>query len=504
MKFGIRLLALDQKMGAIGIGLAAFFLYLKTLAPGVIWGDSAKLAQFVHDVDLSIRPEYHPLHTLLGILFSYLPVEDYAFRLNIMSACFGALAVGVVYLILLRWTDSVIGAMAGALSLAFSHIFWLLSVITETYTLFSFLLVLIIWLLTLWNDKKADLFLLLAAFVFGLSISNNYLMPFFLPAFLFYYFSAKDRPRLDMKMLFFLSIFLFCGAGIFIFLAAKSLIVEGEHGLADLIQGGAFKRYYRSPTKIVQEMALYSAYLMYQFPLIGFAAGMIGAWRQWRLHRRNFLFLFFIFLADVIFASGYMRQKQFFLLIASYVVFALWIGIGFSSVCPWVDQRWGARSKTIKLLLPALLILLPCGLYSLMPRITSALNLDLVKARTLPYRDNTRFFLVPDKHKEYGSAKYGQEVFNLLEPNSIIIADFTPITVLRYYQKILGIRKDVTLKLVDFDPLDIEFVDRNISKRPIFLANDLEPDYNISGLKTRYEIIPVGPIFKVAPVQKLE
>jgi len=145
----------DFKSGAIVVSLFAFILYLKTLAPTVIWGDSAKLATFVYEFDLSIRQGHHPLHTILGLLFSYLPFGDYAYRQNLMSAFFGALAVALVYLILLRWTHSVIAAIGGALSLAVSHVFWLLSVINESYTLFAFLMVLMIWLATVWDEKKS-------------------------------------------------------------------------------------------------------------------------------------------------------------------------------------------------------------------------------------------------------------------------------------------------------------------------------------------------------------
>ena len=55
------------------------------------------------------------------------------------------------------------------------------------------------------------------------------------------------------------------------------------------------------------------------------------------------------------------------------------------------------------------------------------------------------------------------------------------------------------MKLVDFKPLELDFVDRYIYSRPIYLADDLEPDYNIAGLQTKYNLVPVGPIYKVEP-----
>jgi 4-amino-4-deoxy-L-arabinose transferase-like glycosyltransferase len=485
---------------AIFVAIVTSFLYLKTLAPTVIWGDSAKLSTFVYEFDLSIRQGHHPLHTIIGLLFSYLPFGDYAYRQNLMSAFFGALAIAIVYLILLRWTHSVIAAIGGALSLAVSHVFWLLSVINESYTLFAFLMVLMVWLATVWDEKRPYKLLYFTAFVFGMSISNNYLMPFLFPSFVYFYLSAKDRPRLGKWQWLLLSLAFLVGASLTVTLVVKSLI-SGGHDLLDLFQGGPFRRFYRSPLKILHEILRFPAYLIYQFPLIGFVAGIIGAWHHFRSERRQFTFLFILFLADLIFASGYMRQKQFFLLIGSFIIFALWIGMGIQAFSLWAENRL-RRPKIAEISAAAFLVLVPIVFYYSVPTVTKKLDLDLVRARTLPYRDNSRFFLVPDKHNEYGAERFGREVFQILEPNSIIICDFTPIAVLRYFQRVEGIRKDVWLKLVDFKPLETEFVDRQINHKHIYLADDLEGDYSVVALKSKYDLVPVGPIIKLKPKEQ--
>ena len=479
------------------VSISTFIFYIKTLAPTVIWGDSAKLATFVYEFDLSIRQGHHPLHTILGVLFSYLPFGDYAYRQNLMSAFFGALAVTLVYLILLRWTHNLIAAIGGALCLAVSHVYWLLSVINESYTLFAFLMVLMVWLAAVWDHTKSHKLLYLTAFVFGMSISTNYLMPFLLPGFIYFYISAKSRPRLRKRHYLLLLLSFLGGAALLVALSLKS-IISGGHDILDLLQAGPFKRFYRSPFKIVREMLLFPAYLLYQFPILGFALGLIGARHQYKTERRQFTFLLIIFIADIVFASGYMRQKQFFLLIASFIIFALWIGMGIQNLSLWAGNEL-RRPKIAEILAVALMIFFPIVIYYSVPILAEKLDLDLVRARTLPYRDNSRFFLVPDKHKEYGAERFGLEVFQILEPNSIIVCDFTPIAVLRYFQRVEGIRKDVWLKLVDFKPLELEFVDHQINQRHIYLADDLEVDYSIAALKSKYDLIPVGPIIKVKP-----
>ncbi len=478
--------------------LSALLLYLFTLAPTVLWGDSAKLAQFIFQFDLNIKPEYHPLHTIIGKIFSYIPYGNYATRINLMSAVFGALTVGMIGLITVELTGSYAASIAGALSL---------SVITETYTLFTFLLALQIWLLVLWDRRKSNRYLNGFAFTFGLSLSNSYLMPFFLPAFLFFFISSESR-KSNRPSYTHLLLCLCLGASVCVVLASRS-IMEGGGEIADMLSGGPFKRYYRSPVKIVREMAYYPFYLFYQFPVLGLPAGLAGAFGQWRSTRRIFLLLLIIFMTDLAFASGYMRQKQFFLLIASYIIYSIWIGIGLSLLYRKLDEEWHHAWHLITRiparLVPAVSVAIICSLpsasYYTVPSLMKSLGKDAVGARSLPYRDGNRFFLLPDKHGEYGAEKYAMELFQIVEPHSIVIADFTPIAVLRYYQNVHGMRKDLTLKLVDFEPLDVAYIDRHIKDKKMYLADDLEPDYNIQELKKRYKVTPVGHIFRIDIVE---
>jgi len=172
--------------------------------------------------------------------------------------------------------------------------------------------------------------------------------------------------------------------------------------------------------------------------------------------------------------------------------------VGIHTLALWAESRL-LKPKIAKISTIVFLVFVPMAFYYSVPTVAKKLNLDLVRARTLPYRDNSRFFLVPDKRNEYGAGRFGREVFQILEPNSIIVCDFTPIAVLRYFQRVEGIRKDVWLKLVDFKPLELEFVDSHINHRHIYLADDLEGDYSIAALKTKYDLVPVGPIIKVKP-----
>ena len=81
--------------------LASLTLYLKTLVPTLYWGDSGEFATTSYFLGIPHQPGY-PLYNLLGKLFTYLPVGNVAFRMNIISALFAALTVMAVYLVVLK------------------------------------------------------------------------------------------------------------------------------------------------------------------------------------------------------------------------------------------------------------------------------------------------------------------------------------------------------------------------------------------------------------------
>ena len=80
-----------------GLVLAAFCLYLLTLAPTVLEADSGEF-QFVPWLPGITHPPGYPLYTLLGWLWTHLlPLNDVAWRMNLLSAVFAAVTVGLTY-----------------------------------------------------------------------------------------------------------------------------------------------------------------------------------------------------------------------------------------------------------------------------------------------------------------------------------------------------------------------------------------------------------------------
>src|SRR3990172_8995083 len=109
--------ALTDVVAALVVFAAALGVYLRTMVPTVYNLDSAELTTGAYTLGI-VHPPGYPTYLLLGKLFTYLPVGDIGYRLNIMSGFFGALTVTCVYLICRQLSCSAAASAAAALLLA--------------------------------------------------------------------------------------------------------------------------------------------------------------------------------------------------------------------------------------------------------------------------------------------------------------------------------------------------------------------------------------------------
>ena len=172
--------AIHDRLLAVACGAAAGLLYLRTLAPGLLFGDPAEfqVATWVAGV---AHPTGYPLYLILGWLWSHLlPLGAPAWRMNLFAALWGAAAVAVTYLAAAALIEQAasslprmarrIAAVAAALSLAANPAFWSQAVIAEVYTLQAFLLAL---MLTLALGKLTPRRLLALAWAVGLGLAHH-------------------------------------------------------------------------------------------------------------------------------------------------------------------------------------------------------------------------------------------------------------------------------------------------------------------------------------------
>jgi Protein O-mannosyl-transferase TMEM260-like len=180
----------------LGLFVATLILYLWALAPGLVRGDGGEL-QYILAIRGVAHPTGYPLYTLFGWLWTKLiPFGSIAWRINLLSAVCGAGAVTLVCGIVYRLTRRSIPALTGALFLALSPAFWTLSSVTEVYALHALFVAAILYLLLVWRDatRRRFHFLVLTAFVYGLSLSHHRTMVLLAPAMLLFVLLV-ERPK---------------------------------------------------------------------------------------------------------------------------------------------------------------------------------------------------------------------------------------------------------------------------------------------------------------------
>ena len=178
---------------AAAVTLAAFVVYAVTLTPTVGLVDSGALTVAAWSLG-NAHPPGFPLYLMLTHLATLLPLGTVAFRTNLASAFFAALACGMVTLAawemlsyrkppakkkaapepaLPQAVIAIAAAFAGLL-LAFSRTLWAYATVTEVYALNTFLVATILWLMLSWRRTGDAKRLYLAALLFGLALGVHH------------------------------------------------------------------------------------------------------------------------------------------------------------------------------------------------------------------------------------------------------------------------------------------------------------------------------------------
>jgi uncharacterized membrane protein len=202
----------DRIIGFSLVSAIVLAVYLRTMAASTSFWDCGEFIACAHILGIP-HPPGAPMYILLGRLFSLLPLfGTVAQRVNFLSALSGALAAGVLYLVVehvargwfgegLGWRGrllAMVGGVTAGLWMAFSDTYWSNCIESEVYAPAMFLMVLVTWLGLRWHqlreERGGDQVLLAAIYVLFLSIGVH--MTSFLVAFpLFLFVLASDPGR---------------------------------------------------------------------------------------------------------------------------------------------------------------------------------------------------------------------------------------------------------------------------------------------------------------------
>ncbi|HYW35572.1 MAG TPA: DUF2723 domain-containing protein, partial [Balneolaceae bacterium] len=181
---------------ALFVFVAAFVLYLCTMAPTASFWDPSEFIAAAHWLEVN-HPPGSPLFLMLGRLFSmFMPKNWVAASVNFISVVSSALTIMLLYLVIIRLVREYKGynvaqyatidkigmyggALIGALGFAVTGSFWFNAVEAEVYALSMFFTSLVVWLALKWAEDHekphSNRWLLLIAYMVGLALGVHLL-----------------------------------------------------------------------------------------------------------------------------------------------------------------------------------------------------------------------------------------------------------------------------------------------------------------------------------------
>jgi hypothetical protein len=526
---------INKRVATLLVFVSTIIFYIYTLLPSLAWGDGTKLqseaisgesfvlaemnaGQFSPDPFIFARVGVaawdHPLYIILGhSLVQAFPHVDHLWLVNLISAIFGAASVALVFLLCYQLTGSLLASGYAGFSLAVSHTFWWHSSTPEVYTLFTFLLLISVYLFDRFERTDRHALLLGSAFFFGLAASDHILAFLALPALVLYYLFTKGfKPirLIKVRDLVYLSLGFLAGFSIYLIQFFRMFRNFNLYGLMGPVVGSTFisRLGTLSPILLGESLLSFLFLLIVQFNPIGVVLGGLGIQQLIPgndLYSRKIIALC---IAYTLFGIFYRVSDQFSFFLTSYVFWAILMGIGANRILSTLDGK-------VRPILISILILMILGtpfFYGALPGLlekngVNDASMGIPKIGT-GVRDGLAYYINPNKRGDFNSYQFGSQTLAHLEPNSIVIAEWYTDTdeyfILRYFTEIKGYRSDVTVvgwptqDPFSFDPqLVLKVIDDSFPHRPIYLASLSDKFYASSKLIEIYCIVPENNLYRL-------
>ena len=454
---------LFKKYYHIITGIFVFIVYLLTIAPSVIQIDSGELAAVQTTLGIA-HPSGYPLYTMIGYLFSLLPLPfTKIFQLNLLAAIYCSSAVSVfaftIKYTLDNWTSfakqvkpetekskkkkkekiaeenvetfsepsKIISAIFGSLVLAFSRTFWFQSTSVEVYSLHVLLIsIIILFLLKAFiiseKENKTKIWFYFAV-VLALGFTNHMTTLLILPGVAYLYFlryklSKASVKRIVLMIGIFIPVLVVIYAYLPISAAQKPTLNWGNpidiERILRHVSGKQYQVWLFSSTEAAEKQLVYFFKSLpgeFSFILILSVIGMIVSLFK---ARRLFFFLLITFLSTVLYSINYDIND-----IDAYFLLAYFVLAFFAALSAFNILNQKNISQKISSLIPTVFLI-----------ILFYLNFGKVNQSAV-----------------YTFEDYTKELIGSVPENSIILSyqwDYW-LSATYYYQFVENYRRDVTI-----------------------------------------------------------
>ena len=184
---GLRLPALEKKdlLVASGLLILGLLVYIRTLAPDVLWGDSGEFQVISATGGLAHATGY-PVYLILGKLFTLIPVAGIPYRVNLLSAVMGAIAVAETFLFARGLGARRFYCVLAAGALLLNPLFWWQSDIAEVYSISAAFFLGFLVCLVAWSKTRDSRWLAVGGALGGLCLGLHHTIVLTLPVILLF------------------------------------------------------------------------------------------------------------------------------------------------------------------------------------------------------------------------------------------------------------------------------------------------------------------------------
>jgi hypothetical protein len=470
----------------------SLIVYLQTMRPSFGWGDSSELTTAAYFLGIGHSPGY-PTYMLFGYLFSHLPFETVAWRMNFMSAFFGALAVGLSYFVFRKIPCGRFGAFLGAATFAFTATLWELTTEAEVYTLHAAFVAAIILLVLNWRQSGRP-HLAWVALLAGISLGNHALTVLLLPGLIFFVGISKGWRYLFSKPMLLAAGAFILGAMVYLYLPLRGPanpppgVNDPQNFSQVLLQmtapGSRKEMFSGSGLYVWEQIKFYGGRrLPNEVSWAGVLLGLLGAGLLWRKDRKLFGLLALLSACNIFYSVNYRIFDIYVYYVTSYWVWCALIALG----GPWVVAQ-GAR----------LLEWLQRKPDSL--QVGARLNLMRALALLLPFWLLTGHWAKVDMSWDREPEQFARAVLQIARPHSLILADWWPVAPLGYLKYVEGLRPDLTLvpafSFSDAAAYKKHTAPEFLRRFPAVYAAEIQT-YHLRDLREKYLMLPEGPLEQI-------
>jgi len=468
-------------------------VYVNLLGTSAFYSDSSELVVKSYTLGIPHEPGY-PIYTWMAHLFTMLPIGNVAYRVNLMSAFFGALSVSLIYLIVLNivrivykkkfhpYASSFISVTA-ALSLAFSRTFWSQAEIAEVYTFNAFFVCIMILLLLKWAETRNIKLLYMFSLFYGLSLGAHISNILFAPAFLAFIVLTDKKIFFIRRNMAVVGLVFLLGASQYLYLFSgpdsKILGINSIEKWIGYVSGfDQFQSYYFAFNVFEnpQRIAVYTDLLKINFFILGLGIGIIGMWELFKRNFRIFALLFLMFSFNI----WFFIQTSFWdinvMLIPSFVIFSIFLGFGANVIVIFMEKSLcHIKASVAKKYKDYLRVFKKAVIITL-----------IITFMIIPLMS---YFLNYSEAERLKSTDYGNFVSKALDEipeNSVIITDWAYFYVYKYYQIVEKLNQHVDIEYTESEGL-MKALSENIYNRRVFV----HPYYMDTGSSfEKYDAVP--------------